>query len=101
MGFAWVLHRKTRDQSGLTHGNPLKPILNPCEAHVGFTWVIHGSIESYYRQWACPSGTQVGFEWVNRNPCKSHRPTVTHAKPVRDYDGLAIWDLSIDIAILI
>ena len=45
-------------------------------------------------QWVCPSGAHVGFEWVNPNPCKSHWPTVTHAKPVWDYnrDGFAIWD---------
>ncbi len=30
-------------------------------------------------QWVCPSGAQVGFEWVNPNPWESHRPTVTHA----------------------
>ncbi len=44
-------------------------------------------------QWVCPNGSQVGFEWVNPNPCESHGPTVTHAKPMRDYDGFAIWGL--------
>ncbi len=29
----------------------------------------------------------MGFEWVKPNLCKSNRPIVTHAKPMRDYDG--------------
>ena len=32
------------------------------------------------------------FEQASPNPCKSRQSTVTHAKPVRDFDWFAIWD---------
>ncbi len=42
--------------------------------------------------WAGPGGAHVEFEWGSPSPYKSPGPTVAHANPRGDLDGLAIWD---------
>ncbi len=57
-------------------------IASPIGSRSGFRWV-----NPLYTL-RTKSGFFMGFawvEWVNPNPCKSHRPTVNHAKPMQDF----------------
>ncbi len=86
MGFAWILHQKDHSGSERASSVSIFPLWwtwvthsRPCKTHVKPMWVLFA---------------RVGPRWDlngQAHPCKSHRPTVTHAKPVQDFDGLAIW----------